>query len=88
MFSVLTEYYGGNNGAIERYSIRVAGPTIVATSTPLPANACTVEAKDTTRDLRWTAPVTTPAWMMPSLQAEVDSVTASQGLHPHNLSYI
>jgi len=82
VFSVLTEYYG-NNGAIQ-YRFR-AGPTIVATN-PLPANACTVEAKDTTGiyadGTGYNACVDDA-----QLQAEVDSVTASQGL-PHNLSYI
>ena len=82
VFSVLTEYYG-NNGSIN-YRFR-AGPSIIATNA-LPANGCTLEAKDTTGIYAdgsgYNACVDDA-----QLQAEVDSVTASNGL-PHNLSYI
>ena len=82
VYSVLTQY-SGSNGQI-RYQFNPSFP--IFDSDPLPASGCTVASTDTSgiyADGSGYSACLDDA----QLQAEVDSVTAANGL-PHNLSHI
>jgi hypothetical protein len=82
VFSVLNEY-SGNNGQIQ-YNVQL-GPVINDTN-PLPASGCTLEPVDES-GIYADGSGYSACLDDVQLQAEVDNVTAADGL-PHNLSHI
>jgi hypothetical protein len=82
VYSVLNEY-SGNNGQIH-YNVQL-GPVINDTN-PLPASGCTVAPNDTT-EIYADGSGYSACLDDAQLQAEIDSVTAADGL-PHNLTHI
>ena len=82
VYSVANEYYG-NNGQIQ-YSIQLG--SVINDTNPLPASGCTLESADTS-GIYVDGSGYSACLDDAQLQAEVDSVTAADGL-PHNLSHI
>ena len=82
VYSVADEYYG-NNGQID-YNVEL-GPVINDTD-PLPADGCTVDPLDTT-EIYADGSGYNACLDDAQLQAEVNSVTAANGL-PHDLTHI
>ena len=82
MFSVLNEY-SGNNGQIH-YNVQL-GP--VNDTNALPASGCTRGTRNDTTGIYADGSGYSSCLDDAQLQAEIDSVTAADGL-PHNLSHI